>query len=197
MLYKGALRSAPFVFSGPKPIDLMRACAQAWKACSTPVWLHFCGGRGVRVKKAKGKGKATGKTEAAKKDTSTTKKSTDLEEVRENINELVKASAELIATSVIGVALRTGQLASARYLFEAVGLYPANEQTERPIETTMAHQLLTRMGIPLEPVVYDEDAEPDAGSDAQAASTQAADTADEDPAEDGGGENSLPAEDEE
>ncbi len=53
---------------------------------------------------------------------------------------------------------KTGQLASANYLFEATGLYPATEQTSaRPIETTLAHTLLTRMGLPLEPVICDEE----------------------------------------
>ena len=164
----------------------------------------------MSAKKAKGKGKATEKRAAAKKSspkpkTAAAKKSSpkpktgkDIAKVREGIDNKIKNSAQLIANKVIEVAKTTGQLASAKYLFEAVGLYPANERTEeRPIETTMAHQLLTRMGIPLEPVVHDEDAEPAAGSDARAASTQAADTADEDPGEDGGGENSLPAEGEE
>lgn len=114
----------------------------------------------MSVKKAKGKGKSAAKTAVAKKSSPKPKKGKDIVEVRENINELVKESAEDIATSVIEVATRTGQLASAKYLFEAVGLYPANEQSDaRPLETTMAHQLLTRMGIPLEPVVQDEDGE--------------------------------------
>ena len=112
----------------------------------------------MSVKKAKGKGKSTAK-KAAEKSAPAAKKNVDMERVRENINTLVKNSARKIATEVIKAA-RTGQLASARYLFEAVGLYPASEQSEaRPLETTMAHQLLTRMGIPLEPVVQDEDGE--------------------------------------
>ena len=58
---------------------------------------------------------------------------------------------------MIKVAL-TGQLATAKYLFEAVGLYPPTEQTvARPIETSLAHTLLTRMGLPLTPVACDEE----------------------------------------
>jgi hypothetical protein len=84
-------------------------------------------------------------------------KPADMVAVRENINDLVKNSAEFIATKVIEVA-RTGQLASAKYLFEAVGLYPATEETEAtPVKDTLAHSLLTRMGLPLDPVVTDED----------------------------------------
>ena len=117
-------------------------------------------------KKAKGKSKGTTKKTAkkkasAKKRAPSKKKGKDIVQVRENINELVKDSAKDIATEVIKVA-KTGQLASAKYLFEAAGIYPATEQAAvNPIERSLAHTLLTRMGLPLEPVVVDE--EPDAG----------------------------------
>jgi hypothetical protein len=53
-------------------------------------------------------------------------------------------SAELIAAGVITVA-KTGQLASTKYLFEAVGLYPATEQTSlTPVVGSLAHALLRR-----------------------------------------------------
>jgi len=151
----------------------------------------------VSVKKAKGKGKSTAKAATANKDTSKAKKALDVAEVRENINDLVKASAALIATSVIEVATRTGQLASAKYLFESVGIYPATGQTEeRPIETTMGHQLLTRMGIPLEPVVCDEDSVPAVTSVAKVPATKAAETAGEN-SEEEREEEQLPSEGEE
>ena len=39
-----------------------------------------------------------------------------------------------------------------------VGLYPAAEQTVAPpVKDTLAHTLLTRLGLPLDPVVCDED----------------------------------------
>ena len=114
----------------------------------------------MSTKKAKAKGKATAKKTKAKRSAPKAKKGKDIVEVRENIKHLVKESAELIASKVIEVA-KMGQLASAKYLFEATGLYPATEQTEpRPIETSLAHTLLTRMGLPLEPVICDEDAPP-------------------------------------
>jgi hypothetical protein len=115
----------------------------------------------VGVKKAKGKGKAATKRKAAAKRSSPkSKKGKDIVQVREGIDNKIKDSADLIATKVIEVA-KTGQLASARYLFEAVGLYPATEQTAaRPIETSLAHTLLTRMGLPLEPVICDEESAP-------------------------------------
>ena len=139
----------------------------------------------MSVKKAKGKGKttakATAKRAAAKKSSPKPKTGKDIAKVREGIDNKIKNSAQLIANKVIEVAKTTGQLASARYLFEAVGLYPANERTEgRPIETTMAHQLLTRMGLPLEPVVYDPDAELAVESDAETATAQAEDATDND-----------------
>jgi hypothetical protein len=120
----------------------------------------------MTTKKAKGKGKAAAKKaekKSAEKSAPKTK-GKDIVQVRENINELVKGSAELIATEVIKVAM-TGQLATAKYLFEAVGLYPPTEETSvRPIETTLAHTLLKRMGLPIEPVITDEDQIPAAKS---------------------------------
>jgi hypothetical protein len=116
----------------------------------------------VRAKKAQGKGKGTTKELAKpeKKKAAAKKKGKDVVEVRQNINELVMDSAVDIATEVIEVA-RTGQLASAKYLFEAAGIYPATEQTAmRPIETSLAHTLLTRMGLPLDPVICSEDPVP-------------------------------------
>jgi hypothetical protein len=120
----------------------------------------------VSVRKAKGKGKETPtekpeKPAKAKRDkASAKKKGKDVVEVRESINELVMDSAVAIAVGVIEVA-KTGQLAPAKYLFEAAGIYPVSEQTAmRPIETSLAHTLLTRMGLPLEPVIYGEDPVP-------------------------------------
>jgi len=123
----------------------------------------------VSVRKAKGKGKETptekpekpAKPAKAKRDkASPKKKGKDVVEVRESINELVMDSAVAIAAGVIEVA-KTGQLAPAKYLFEAAGIYPVSEQTAmRPIETSLAHTLLTRMGLPLEPVIYGEDPVP-------------------------------------
>ena len=108
----------------------------------------------MSVKKARTKGKGTAKKSAAKKSAAKKKKGKDIVEVRQNINELVKDSAEDIATSVIEVATRTGQLASAKYLFEAIGLYPATEQTATtPVAGSLAFTLLKRMGLPTEPMI--------------------------------------------
>jgi len=96
--------------------------------------------------------------EPTKKDEgSDAKKPMDMAQARENVNDLVRESAAAIATGVINTA-KSGQLASAKYLFEAAGLYPATGQTiERPVEDSLAYTLLRRMGLPLEPVVADDD----------------------------------------
>ena len=109
-----------------------------------------------KKKKAKGNSKSVAK-KSAKKSTGSTKKPVDMVRVRENINNLVGSSARAIATKVIEVA-KMGQLASAKYLFEAVGLYPATEETKaKAPEDSLAYTLLTRMGLPTEPVICDED----------------------------------------
>jgi hypothetical protein len=72
-------------------------------------------------------------------------------------------------------------------LFEAVGLYPPTEQTVAPpIETSLAHTLLTRMGLPLTPVVFDEELVPAALTIvAKDAATEAAGVAEKDPEKEG------------
>ena len=85
------------------------------------------------------------------------KKAPDAVQVRENISKLVRGSAESIAKKVIADAVG-GQLASAKYLFEATGLYPPTEETAGiPAEDSLAYTLLRRMGLPVEPVITDED----------------------------------------
>ena len=147
------------------------------------------------AKKAKAKAKVTAKKPTKKN--AETKKGKDIVEVRVNIDNLVKASAEKIAIEVIKVAL-TGQLATAKYLFEAVGLYPPTEQpVAPPIETSLAHTLLTRMGLPLTPVVFDEELVPAALTIvAKDAATEAAGVAEKDPEKEGEAEQ-APVEGEE
>jgi hypothetical protein len=115
-------------------------------------------------KKAGSKSKSTRETkqksmkkQSANKSAVGKKKPVDMVRVRENINNLVGNSAKEIAAKVIEVA-KTGQLASAKYLFEAVGLYPATEETQaKPPEDSLAFTLLKRMGLPTEPVICDDD----------------------------------------
>ncbi|MGC2272230.1 MAG: hypothetical protein WA539_09610 [Candidatus Sulfotelmatobacter sp.] len=118
----------------------------------------------MSVKKAKRKGKGRAKRSAKKsarkkpekRSARTTKKRVDMVRVRENINNLVGNSARDIANEVIKVA-KTGQLASAKYLFEAVGLYPPTEETAAKPDHSLAHTLLHRMGLPTEQLICDED----------------------------------------
>jgi hypothetical protein len=103
---------------------------------------------------------APAKVSTEKDEGKDTKKPVDMVQAREKVSDLVRKSAAAIATGVINSAKR-GQLASAKYLFEAVGLYPATGQTpEGPAEYSLAHTLLRRMGLPLEPVVVDDDDAP-------------------------------------
>jgi hypothetical protein len=77
----------------------------------------------------------------------------DIAQVREKIGNLVGGSAKDIVAKVIEVTKTTGQLASAKYLFEAVGLYPVSEQEAgEPKEDSLAQILLKRMGLLIEPV---------------------------------------------
>jgi hypothetical protein len=113
------------------------------------------------MKKAKGKGrsKKTAK-KSAKKSVRSPKKPVDIVRMRENIKNLVGNSAEDIANKMIEFA-KSGQLASVKYLFEAVGLYPATEETNaKPPEDSLAYTLLRRMGLPTVPVICDEDSLP-------------------------------------
>jgi hypothetical protein len=80
------------------------------------------------------------------------KKPVDLVKVRESIKDLVGSSAEIIAGKVIESA-KAGQLASVKYLFEAVGLYPGTEQTmAKPQENSVARDLFLRLGLATEAV---------------------------------------------
>jgi hypothetical protein len=138
-------------------------------------------------KKARSKSKSTSKskqkstTKQSAKTSGGKKKPVDMVRVRENINDLVGNSAKEIAAKVIEVA-KTGQLASAKYLFEAVGLYPATEETRaKPPEDSLAFTLLRRMGLPTEPVICDDDLLPNpVASDFRGTMSQAKDTAKED-----------------
>jgi hypothetical protein len=98
-----------------------------------------------------------GKERVQKNQRNDAKKPVNMVQARENVSDLVRKAAAKIAKGMIAGAL-DGQLASAKYLFEAVGLYPPTEQTqERPDEDSLAHTLLRRMGLPLEPLVIDDD----------------------------------------
>jgi hypothetical protein len=79
----------------------------------------------------------------------------DFVEVRKNIATLVRKSANEIADVFIGKA-KAGELAPAKYLFEAVGLYPPTEETLAKPENSLAYAMLARMGLPTDPVICEE-----------------------------------------
>ena len=78
----------------------------------------------------------------------------DFAEVREIVAAMVRRSAKKIAEGVIKVAEK-GQLGPAKYLFEAVGLYPPGAEVPKP-EESLAYSLLKRMGLQPEAEVADE-----------------------------------------
>lgn len=111
-------------------------------------------GEAVRTNKAKENNKRT-VNKSAEEGTPETMKPMDVVKVRENIANLVTHSAEVIARAVIEVA-KAGQLASAKYLFEVAGVYPATEETVAPEEDEfLARTLMRQMGIPTEPGMRD------------------------------------------
>jgi hypothetical protein len=114
----------------------------------------------VAIKKAKAKGKGKEAANKGAKESAESKKAANVIEVRQQITELVTEAAVEIATGVIAGA-KSGQLASAKYLFEVAGLYPPTEETAPPLpEHSLAHTLLRRLGLPTEPVIRDEDQVP-------------------------------------
>jgi len=106
----------------------------------------------VGIKKATVKEGRTAR-ESVQENTVPTKKPVDVVQARENVADLVRNSAAEIAMGMIEGA-KAGQLASAKYLFEVAGLYPATEETEvERAEDSLAYTLLKRMGLPTEPVI--------------------------------------------
>jgi hypothetical protein len=87
----------------------------------------------------------------------------DVIHLRADIDKLIRSAAEIIAQALIDAA-KAGQVAPAKYLFEAVGLYPVTEETmPKPEGESLAERLLKRMGLPTEPVIDGEDGEKSGG----------------------------------
>jgi len=103
--------------------------------------------------RGRGKSKVTLPISATGED-SISRKPADMVLVRENIRNMVWNSAETIIVGLIAAA-RKGELAAARYLFEAAGLHPAAEGNNPPEENSLAYSLLKQLGLPTEPVVVD------------------------------------------
>jgi hypothetical protein len=106
----------------------------------------------VGIKKAMANKGRTAR-EPVQENTVPIKKPVDVVQARANVADLVRNSAGEIAMGMIEGA-KAGQLASAKYLFEVAGLYPATEETEvERAEDSLAYTLLKRMGLPTEPVI--------------------------------------------
>jgi hypothetical protein len=111
-------------------------------------------------KKTKVREESTAK-ESAKESGEIRKQPEDRAQMRKGIDQLVWDSAEVIAKKVIEGA-REGQVAAAKYLFEAVGLYPATEETKaNTAEESLPSALLRRIALAGGPVIRtEEDVQP-------------------------------------
>jgi hypothetical protein len=105
------------------------------------------------VKKSRAR-KRTIQRSTIQKSTAKPSEPKDMVQVQQNFATMVGEAAEAIVTGVIEKA-KSGQLASAKYLFEAVGLYPAKTEAASP-EDSLAFTLLQRMGLPTDGVVKEE-----------------------------------------
>jgi hypothetical protein len=91
--------------------------------------------------------------QAAKESTESAKRPVDRARMRDGIDQMVWDSAEVIAKRVIAGA-KDGQVAAAKYLFEAVGLYPATEETKANMpEQSLPYALLRRISLATDQVI--------------------------------------------
>ena len=102
-------------------------------------------------------------TKPAKKKATKTENEPNPAEMRKSITGMVESEMESIGHAVVEEA-KKGQLATVKYLFEVSGVYPASTEQGRAKPEdgeTLARLLLTRLGLPLEPVIsQDDEAEP-------------------------------------
>lgn len=71
-------------------------------------------------------------------------------EIRKEITTLIKSNAVNMVQKTIGQ-VNEGHYAAMKYLFEAIGLFPAPMQEESPAEDSLALTLLRRLGLPEDP----------------------------------------------
>ncbi len=108
----------------------------------------------------------TKRTSEIKTGNSATKKSkptkdVNLAEVRRNITNIVGEAASEIAVAVV-VEAKKGQLATAKYLFEAAGVYPVSTEgnVDKPEEDTFAQRLVRTFGLPAGPLPGGDESDP-------------------------------------
>jgi hypothetical protein len=116
-------------------------------------------------KKARAKGKATKEGTSKRTAGTTAKKSSgklkdaNLAEVRREIKNIVGEAAGEIANAVVAEA-KKGQLTTAKYLFEAAGIYPTPEGgdiVDNPDDDTFAQRIVRRLGLPEGPLPKNDD----------------------------------------
>lgn len=108
--------------------------------------------------KKKVKGKATKKKAAKTKSVGKSKKELNPAEVREDIAQMVKSEAALMAEAVIGEG-KKGQLATVKYLWEVAKIFPESTDGSQASadEECLAKTLLRRLDLPENPVGRDEE----------------------------------------
>jgi hypothetical protein len=158
---EGAPCGAPFVFVAKE-----RWLRRRTKLCDED-WVQqiFSGGAGRMKKKARAKAKATKEgsskrtTGTAAKKSSGKLKDVNLADVRRDIKNIVGEAAGEIASAVVVEALK-GQLATAKYLFEATGIYPVLEggdTVDNPDDDTFVQRVVRRLGLPEGPLPKSDD----------------------------------------
>jgi hypothetical protein len=112
------------------------------------------------AKKAEGKSKA--KNSDAANENVEKAKDVNPVEVRRDITNIVGNAAGEITRAVV-VQAKLGQLATAKYLFEAAGFYPApteSEDADKPEDDTLTKRIVRRLGLPEGPLPSSEDDDP-------------------------------------
>lgn len=97
----------------------------------------------------------------AAKTNSKTTKDVNLAEVRRTIANIVGEAAPEIAIAVASEA-KKGQLATAKYLFEATGIYPvsAESNVDKPEEDSFAQRLVRTFGLTPGPFPGGDESDP-------------------------------------
>jgi hypothetical protein len=120
--------------------------------------------------KAKAKPRAKAKAEKAVKETDNkTTKASDKKledanplEMRRKVTNIVGEKLDEITDATVGEA-KKGQLATVKYLFEVVGLYPPSTDAfmGNPEEDTFMQRVVRRLGLPEGPLPSEEDDPPE------------------------------------
>jgi hypothetical protein len=101
------------------------------------------------MKRTKARPMARSKASASAKK----RKTIDLTELREEITAIVKSRAVSMVDTTIAEADK-GHFAAMKYLFEMIGLYPAQTSEEQlPGESVLAKTLIRRLGLREEPAL--------------------------------------------